>query len=150
MKLLILEDGAPREYSRSQLRHDNPNVSFPLAPTDDLLSEFGVYKYTNREPPQGHDPITEFVDDGAFEQSPDGSWSRAQVVIRKEPEEAAASVRGERDRLLSEENNYLFTKIAMGTEVPAEIASYMQSLRDVPQQPGFPYDVIWPERPQTS
>ncbi len=32
----------------------------------------------------------------------------------------------------------------------SEIAKYRQSLRDIPQQPGFPYNVDWPERPKTN
>ena len=32
----------------------------------------------------------------------------------------------------------------------SEWAKYRQSLRDIPQQPGFPYDVVWPEKPKTN
>ena len=34
-----------------------------------------------------------------------------------------------------------------GYPVPTEWAIYRQSLRDVPQQPGFPQNVVWPQPP---
>ena len=32
----------------------------------------------------------------------------------------------------------------------SEWAKYRQSLRDIPQQPGFPYNITWPEKPKTN
>lgn len=34
-----------------------------------------------------------------------------------------------------------------GVPVSADWLSYRQSLRDVPQQPGFPKNVVWPQPP---
>ena len=32
----------------------------------------------------------------------------------------------------------------------SDMAKYRQSLRDIPQQPGFPYEVTFPEKPKTN
>ncbi|MBQ6480393.1 MAG: hypothetical protein IJI45_04665 [Anaerolineaceae bacterium] len=35
----------------------------------------------------------------------------------------------------------------LGLVLTGKIALYRQALRDIPQQPGFPYDIEWPEKP---
>ena len=32
-------------------------------------------------------------------------------------------------------------------ETRAAVSAYRQALRDVPQQEGFPYAIVWPEKP---
>ena len=32
----------------------------------------------------------------------------------------------------------------------SDMAKYRQLLRDIPQQPEFPYNVVWPEKPKTN
>lgn len=58
-------------YSVSQLRADNPNVSFPVPTPDDLLAAYNVFPVEPSEPL--YDPITQ----GITEISPifvDGKW----------------------------------------------------------------------------
>lgn len=61
-------------------------------------------------------------------------------------EELAAAVRAERDRLLLESD---WTQLP---DVPAATrsvwATYRQALRDIPQQAGFPANVVWPSKPE--
>jgi hypothetical protein len=58
---------------------------------------------------------------------------------------AAAMQREQRDKLLTA------TDWTQGADVPQSTrnkwAAYRQALRDVPQQPGFPTEVIWPAKP---
>jgi len=65
------------------------------------------------------------------------------------PEELAAQVRAERDRLLAESDwtQLADARAAMGEAKAAEWDAYRQALRDVPQQEGFPTDVAWPVKP---
>lgn len=55
-------------------------------------------------------------------------------------------VRAERDRLLQS------TDWTQGADIPTTIKSaykpYRQALRDVPLQEGFPYNIIWPTKPE--
>ena len=70
---------------------------------------------------------------------------------QKTPEQLADTVRAERDRLIEsvrwriERHN---DELALGRE-PTEplepLLRYVQALRDVPQQEGFPEKVEWPE-----
>lgn len=57
---------------------------------------------------------------------------------------AAAQVRAERDRLISACD---WTVLDDAKTDKQAWATYRQALRDVPEQPGFPYDVIWPAVP---
>lgn len=80
--------------------------------------------------------------------------------------EAAAEVRAKRNELLASTDAQLALD-RLGLEVPdgntftvwlsflsnlgkalvGSWAVYRQRLRDLPQQPGFPFDIEWPERP---
>lgn len=67
------------------------------------------------------------------------------------PEQLAATARAKRDRLIEsvrwriERYN---DELALGIE-PTEqlepLLQYTQALRDIPQQAGFPTDIIWPD-----
>lgn len=66
-------------------------------------------------------------------------------------EAAAQEVRAERDYKLATEvdaiagNALRWSAIDAGTQ--AEWATYRQALLDVPQQSGFPHNVVWPVKP---
>jgi hypothetical protein len=57
----------------------------------------------------------------------------------------ASIVRNERDNYLRESD------WSQGNDIPDALktiwAVYRQQLRDVTQQPGFPQNVVWPEKP---
>ena len=60
--------------------------------------------------------------------------------------EAAYQVRLKRDRLLAE-SDVLWMRAQESGQDTTALSAYRQALRDVPQQPGFPHDIDWPEMP---
>lgn len=61
----------------------------------------------------------------------------------------AFEIRDKRDMLLSETDKY-FTISDMPVKNNSyidKLREYRQALRDIPQQKGFPNDVVWPEKP---
>ena len=73
-------------------------------------------------------------------------WYKSKAQVEAERQEGEAQrVRHERHRLLSE-SDYAVLPDAPVANVD-EWKRYRQSLRDVPQQSGFPLDVTWPEKP---
>jgi len=60
-------------------------------------------------------------------------------------EEQSAIVRAERDRLLTETDWTQAADIPQATK--DKWAPYRQALRDVPEQSGFPFEVVWPVKP---
>ena len=66
-------------------------------------------------------------------------------------EAAAQAVRSERDMKLSSEVDAIAGNAlrwaALDAETQSAWAVYRQALLDVPQQAGFPHDVMWPTKP---
>jgi hypothetical protein len=81
----------------------------------------------------------------------DGKWYTKYSVsdldadgIAAKDAEQAKSVRDQRNTKLTESD---WTQVA-DAPVDTELwATYRQALRDVPAQPGFPWDIIWPTQP---
>lgn len=77
------------------------------------------------------------------------SWEDMRTDIEKNNyrHELINSIRSKRDELLTKSDGYVMKLRDFGEPVPAEWIVYRQALRDLPNQPGVPYDVIWPEKP---
>lgn len=67
-----------------------------------------------------------------------------ELPDRRNPEEVAKQVREDRDKKLIESD---WTQILDAPVDQAAWAKYRQALRDIPQQDGFPLNVIWPNEP---
>ena len=61
---------------------------------------------------------------------------------------SAEQVRGERNELLSASDWVIGFAYEKSEPVPEAWATYRQALRDVPEQEGFPENVIWPTPPE--
>lgn len=80
----------------------------------------------------------------------DLSWSVEKIPEKTEAEkreEAEKSVRAKRDSLISETDYLLTSDYPISAEDLEAVKVYRQALRDMPQQEGFPFDVVWPELP---
>ena len=138
---LKITNGEPVAYSIEQLRRDNPSTSFPKAPNNELLAEWGVYPYTVQERPT-IDELTQMMTAKELEQI-DGVWVKGWVVSNRPIKEAEVSVRAKRTALLKETDWLALNDVSMNWEW----ATYRQALRDITKQSEFPYNVIWPAKP---
>lgn len=80
----------------------------------------------------------------------DLSWRVEKIPEKTEAEkreEAEKSVRAKRDSLISETDYLLASDYPISAEDLEAVKVYRQALRDVPQQEGFPFDVVWPDLP---
>lgn len=80
----------------------------------------------------------------------DLSWSVEKIPEKTEAEkreEAEKSVRAKRDSLISETDYLLASDYPISAEDLEAVKVYRQALRDVPQQEGFPFNVVWPDLP---
>lgn len=78
------------------------------------------------------------------------SWAVEKIPEKTEAEkreDAEKSVRAKRDSLISETNYLLASDYPISAEDLEAVKVYRQALRDVPQQAGFPFDVVWPDLP---
>ena len=111
--------------------------------TPEVYASYGVYVCTADPIPayNGHSQTAVF---DAYYQNADSEW-RASYKVEDLPQgAAAANVRGKRNELLAESD---WTQVADAPVDQAAWATYRQALRDIPQQPSFPYSVTWPTSP---
>lgn len=62
--------------------------------------------------------------------------------------EKAEQIRNERDILLKESDWTQMPDSPLTSEMKYTWANYRQQLRDIPQQEEFPFDVVFPEKPE--
>jgi len=67
-----------------------------------------------------------------------------QLARDAEYDVLAREVRGKRDRLLTESDWTQMPDVPLSEPEQDAWRAYRQTLRAVPQQPGFPYWVVWP------
>jgi len=146
MPHLKITNGQPENYSIGQLRHDNPNTSFPKRPSDELLASWDVFPLTLTPRPEVD--YTKNATEGTAVLT-DGEWTQVWDVTDATPEEIAQrtdneaqSVRSQRDYLLQQTD---WMALSDNTMTP-EWAAYRQSLRDVTDQAGFPWSITWPTK----
>lgn len=77
-----------------------------------------------------------------------GDYYEAVPVPEPTNEELARNVRGIRDTKLSETDYLVVPDYPISEERLAEVKTYRQALRDIPEQTKFPKDVIWPDVPK--
>ena len=134
-------------YSIGELRKDNPQTSFPKNPNNALLAEWGVLPVEQvGSPSVDH---TKNVTEGTPVN--EGGWKQTWVVtdasaseIQSRTNNQAESVRIQRSEKLVECD---WTQLSDSQVDKAVWATYRQSLRDIPAQAGFPWNVTWPSKP---
>ncbi len=87
-------------------------------------------------------------------QKKDGKWYTNWIAIDIDDdakialdERVAESVRIERNNRLSETDWVVIKALETNSPLSPEWISYRQALRDITQQSGFPWDIIWPSKP---
>lgn len=143
MTYLKLTNDGPVSYSIRQLRRDNPRTSFPDQPSEDMLKEWNVYPYTVETKPSYNNLIQQ-ITEGEFFKNAEGNWVQSWLVENLSLELAKHNIRKKRDTLLSSSD---WTQVSDAPVDRVEWAAYRQALRDIPEQEGFPWDVVWPTEP---
>lgn len=129
-----------------EFRAANPRVSFPAVLTEAVLAGFGADPVLEGARPTAGRYQT-VVRSGVEEVG--GKWfkkysvSELSAEARQQIDAAqAGAVRSTRDQKLAATD---WTQLADSAADKTAYAAYRQALRDIPQQPGFPWDVTWPD-----
>jgi hypothetical protein len=138
----------PISYSIEQLRYENPNISFPINISNEILARFDVYPCSLQEIPSINDK-TQKIEEGDIIKE-NGNWIKSWNIIDKTQEEIdiwtetkSLDAKAKRNILLSETDHFALSD---NTLTP-EMAEYRQALRDITQQDGFPENIEWPVKP---
>ena len=152
MYALIKNNAVERyPYTPTDLKRDNPNISFPRTPDAAAMAPFGVQIVFNNPQPTVTD--RQIIEEGTpvFNESTQ-RWEQVWLVRDKTADEIAielenksAEIRAERDIKLAESDWTQYRDVILAND--ADWQAYRQALRDVPTQDGFPWTVIWPEQP---
>ena len=138
-----LTNGDPETYSIEQLHQDNPNVSFPREIPTKILAEYNVYPLTVADIPSYNELTEKAVLDTPIEV--DGVWIQNYSVVQLPEQEASALCRSVRNDKLSSSD---WTQVADAPVDQTAWATYRQALRDITSQEGFPFNIIWPTKPE--
>lgn len=141
-------------YSIDELRKINTQVSFPENPNHDVLAKWNVFPVRGKNPPK-----TDYATQDCIRVNPTlhgevwiETWEIRDLTEEekaKRTENQAIEVRGTRDSLLQiNVDNLSPVRWELLTEEKKQtVLNYRQLLLDVPQQEGFPWEVVWPEPP---
>jgi hypothetical protein len=149
-----IKDGQPFGYAvvEENLRMLYPNVTFPKVffPSDVEPYGFGIYEFTQiPEVPRFKklieiDPVKR--DNGIYYQT----WGFEDM----NEEEKIASTEVKTIEIKRQRNFNLMSSdwtqlpdVTLSEEKKTNWNNYRQSLRDISEQSGFPWDVIWPSQP---
>ena len=152
--------------SPGEIRAIHRNTSFPRVWRENVHESIGIDPVLITPKPESASAYKHYTRNGA-EQDANGNWVQAWteknmfskrtdgegVVHTKAQQEtayqdgldatAAKSVRTDRDSRLAVTDFHGLTDNTMS----AEMTTYRQALRDVPQQGGFPNEIDWPVEP---
>lgn len=137
-------------YTLLELYQDNPNISFLKNMSAEALEEWGVFEVEEQTPPTINE-ATESLEQG----TPvlvDGKWKQTWVVTETSVEEIdkrlttqMALIRSQRNDLLDATDYTQMPDYPGSDEERNFWISFRQALRDIPSQPGFPWQVEWPK-----
>lgn len=164
MLFILVKDGVPvgEPIYDFQIKSGLKNVSFPKITQAEHFVPFGYEQVFEQEKP----PFDERL--YSLEEAPikkvDGAWCKDWVLIplfsqeeltqkemhlksideEEELVKLKSNIRSHRNGILRDCD---WTQVADASVDQAAWATYRQALRDVPQQAGFPYSVVWPVKP---
>lgn len=150
-----LESGRPVGFAVTEdnLRQLFPDHTFPriFTPKDVAPLGFGMYEWT--QVPEPGFPMRPLEITPTLRE--DGIYYQTWTVVEMSDEEKAAATEAQSTKVKNERNLLLYrcdwTQLADSPLTDAERAawaSYRQTLRDLPQQAGFPWSVEWPVQPE--
>lgn len=153
MYVLVSNDAAAKyPYSVYALRADNPQVSFPAEPTDNLLAAYGVYPVAVVDAPPFNEATHRLVESTPVQIG--STWTQVWQVQPLTSDEIAANdaaqaaeVRAQRNQKLAECDWTQLPDAPLNGEQKFAWGDYRQKLRDVSAQAGFPWQVVWPVKP---
>jgi hypothetical protein len=130
--------------------------------TDEILQSLGadvvfegaqatggtVYQYSQRDGVEEVDGkwYTKYILGPVFTDNEDATAAEQEATYKAMKDaEFATNARSQRDKLLAESD---WTQVIDAPVNQEAWATYRQSLRNVPQQDGFPTTIVWPVKPE--
>jgi len=163
--MLFVEVATGTPKTKVQLQQENKNMSLPKSWTAATMEALGVTTVAKTAKPNpgefemvvadGVEQVNgvwqeKWVIQDMFTEYTDPEGNTVTVQAQKDAKTASdnaaleAAERATRDTLLKDTDHFALSDVTMS----AEMTTYRQALRDVPQQSGFPNTITWPTKPE--
>lgn len=129
-------------YSLAEMRVDNPDVEISDSPSDEVLASCNAKRAAQGSMPAKSSRTHWF--EPTISDNGDGSVTINYVARELDRGIAEFNMRDARNAALTRCDWVITRAFEEGKPVPANYLAYRQALRDLPSQPGFPYDYVWP------
>lgn len=150
-----LENGQPIGYPLldQNVRYLFPNIEWPSILTPGFAASigYGLYEFSQQPEVAKHQKLEE----DAPRLGDDGVWYQTWKVVSQTNEEIIQTNQDKAQQVRQQRNYFLtitdWTQIPNSELTPEMVqayADYRFALRRVTDQPGFPWEVIWPEEPK--
>jgi hypothetical protein len=136
-------------YSQAAFKIDNPNTSWPEVIDDELLKTYGVHRVQEVPFPTHMESRTRSIEQ-SHPVKYGNTWTQVFTINKLKPEFAEANQRGKRNGLLTLTDWTQLDDSGLAPEKVEAFRVYRQELRDLPDRPGWPYDVSWPTSPEVA
>lgn len=152
--ILLNDDGSLNRYpyTLTDLKRANPGTSWPKTISDELAASFNVYRVTPTQQPA--ETYSNNLTRTAVKVN--GTWIEQWVETPATPEEIAervsqkaSEVRADRNQRLTESDWTQLQDSPLNADAKLAWQLYRETLRMIPQQAGFPWEVQWPPKPTT-
>ena len=137
-------------YTLTDLKRANKGTSWPKTISDEVAASFGVVPVTPA--PQPADSYQINLERTAIKQG--DAWIEQWIETPATPEQIAertaakaSDVRADRNQRLSDCDWTQLADSPLDADAKLAWQLYRETLRMVPQQPGFPWQVEWPPVP---
>lgn len=147
--VLLNDDGTINRYpyTLTDLKRANPGTSFAKTISDETAASFNCYPVAPIDPPPADHTVNlerTAIKSGDY-------WFEEWIKTPATPEQIAERTTAKANDVRTERNQRLancdWTQLPDAPVDTAAWASYRQALRDISDQPGFPWDVQWPTEP---
>lgn len=141
-------DGALAKYPYSveDMRAEYPDVWVSEEPTDEELASCSAKRAVMGPNPTQSSRTHSFSISAV--NNDQGDVSIVLVPHELDRQLAEFNMRDARNSALTRCDWVITRAYEEGAPVPAAYLAYRQALRDLPSQPGFPYDYVWPQDPR--
>lgn len=147
--VLLKKDGSVDRYpyTLADLKISNPGTSFPSEISDETAKEFNCFPVDPIDPPPYDHTVN--VERTAIKQN--DHWFEEWISTPATPEQITERTNSQADSVREERNQRLadcdWTQLPDAPVDTAAWATYRQDLRNLTEQSGFPWQVIWPLKP---
>lgn len=154
-----IKDGSVERYpySITDLKKDNPNVSFPKVLDSTVLNSFGMYEVVTDSKPT-YNLVTQVINKKSTPELVSEVWTLKWEIKDKPQEEIdeikareQEDIRFERTSILMNCDWTIVADAPLSTDMVAKWKTYRQELRDITKQASFNNDqpsVTWPNQPK--